>query len=145
VVVVLAAWDGFFHSDGVNLHFDVRVDTELEGLWWIRVIGLYNNTDVSVRFDNSTGKAAVPPLDSGSYQVIIASSDGFRCTQEVDVWHTTKQWIVSPSTCTFHLDEWAHVVTPEEKANGRRGPWYDSIERARREHREALRKLTEKP
>jgi hypothetical protein len=96
--------------------------------WWIRLIGIYNGLEYLEQFVGPEGKASIIEPESGSYIVAIQSTTGYSCIREVDLVEHTRQWtILAPSTCSFELDRFAHLVQESEKKNPRQGRWYDEM------------------
>lgn len=107
-------------------------------IWWARLSGVYDGLDVRQRFDRKNGIAGFWIRDTGSYVVTIGSSAGYRCVRRrIDFAEWTRAWAFDPSTCTFDLDEFAHLVG-EGEARAEEGEWYDKIRRKQEDLRRLL-------
>lgn len=95
--------------------------------WWLTLRALYNNQSYTAEFQGETGGAHVADPDSGSYVVSVHSTTGYDCVREIDLAEPTRLWTFDPASCTFRVDEFAHVITDEDKRKPKTTDWYRQL------------------
>lgn len=108
--------------------------------WRIEFFGLYNGIRYISRFDPNSSKASVIEPETGSYFVSVESSKGYSCGRQIDLMEFTRQWGFDPSTCSFHLDKYAHLVGKTEAKGTDR--WYQEMRLQVRQLLQTLRDAT---
>jgi hypothetical protein len=112
--------------------------------WWVRMIGLYSGDMHVSGFDHQTGIADFTDPEPGSYLVSIGSTSGYTCCREIDLVESTRSWIFDRATCSFQLDQFAHLVEESNKGGKKRGGWYEEMRQRRAALVRSLRGAAEK-
>jgi hypothetical protein len=108
----------------------IRMDSakDMTATFWVQLIGVYNGFRTSVAFSRS-GESRIQAPPSGSYIVVVQSTEGYQCVKEVDLVEFTRNWQLHRATCTLDVDRFAHVVSDKDKLNHRQGEWYRAMEK----------------
>lgn len=108
-------------------------------LWWVVLSRLYGNGLYVGQFEHLQS-AQVGDPEPGSYLVTVLSSGGYECVKEIDLTEFTRVWTFNSSACSFTPDKFAHVVTDEDRRDGKRGAWYQEMRRSNEDLWRALEK-----
>jgi hypothetical protein len=118
--------DRILTSDHTKPKLSIEMDpSQTSGeAWWISFLGLYNDIRAVSPFDFKTGRFELTDPEPGSYVVTIGSEKGYSCAQQIDLVEFTRLWRFDPGTCSFRLDEYAHIVGGHSKDDD---PWYPQM------------------
>ena len=121
-------------------HLVIRMNSPLPTgeTWWLALRALYGRRSDTVQFQSDTAETNIADPDPGSYVVSVLSSTGYNCLREIDLVERTSLWTFDPAACTFHVDEFAHVVTEEDKRNLKKTDWYQRLRKSEEELFRAL-------
>ena len=118
----------------------IRIDHSIpQGeTWWLTAQALYRERSDTAKFLSAPSTAVIVDPDPGSYVITVLSSAGYSCIREIDIVERTRLWTFDPATCTFHLDEYAHLVTEEDKRERKTTAWYREMRKQEEEWWRAL-------
>lgn len=124
---ILAATERLLISDPVKPRLEVtlKYPRPANEVWWIRLIGVYNNSEYSAVFEPPGGPAKIIDPEPGRYLVVVQSTNGYSCLLHVDLAEWTRSWQFNPATRTFQLDRFAHLVEDGNQQESNR--WYEEI------------------
>lgn len=120
----------------------IRMNSSREGeTWWLTLRALYSKRSDTIEFQRTTSEARITDPDPGSYVVSVLSSTGYECLREIDLTERTRLWTFDPAVCAFQVDEFAHVVTDEDKRELKTTSWYQQLRKSEEELWRAVDKL----
>jgi hypothetical protein len=117
-----------------------NLEPQVGQIWWIRLLGLYNDKLYVEPFSATLGVATLIDPEPGSYIATVLSNDGYVCMHEVDFVERTRFWTFNPDGCTFTLDRFAHLVTDQDRRNQKHSQWYQEM---RKDGDDFLRRVLE--
>jgi hypothetical protein len=100
-------------------------------IWWVRLVGLYNQSNSTSEFSASTAAANFDAPDPGSYLVTIISTAGYQCIKGVELVEDTRHWVFHSSSCHFEFDRYAHQIEATDAGGQRKSVWYRQMQKDR--------------
>jgi hypothetical protein len=92
--------------------------------WWITLRAMYDERSYTEDFHASTGDARIVDPEPGSYAVSVLSDQGYVCSRDIDLVENAELWTFDPTKCQFAVDTRAHVVTDQDRKEGKQTGWY---------------------
>jgi hypothetical protein len=128
---VVTQYRRIMRSDHVIPHLAVHMSVAIPPgeTWWLTLRAVYDDRTYTTKFQNETGAASVADPDPGSYVVSVHSTAGYDCLREIDLAEPTRLWKFHPAACKFHVDQFAHVVTDEDKREHKTTDWYRQLQK----------------
>jgi len=137
---IMAFSGRILRSDHVRTQLAIKLANMRPGneLWWVRLTGAYNGQDYVDRFDAAKGEARIVDPEPGVYLATVRSTSGYGCFAEVQFVEFTRSWVFDPSSCSFQVDRFAHLIQRNELHKPKPDRWAEDM---RREKGEFLREL----
>jgi hypothetical protein len=119
----------FLRSDHVIPQLVIRItgSQPRHEMWWITLRALYDERLYTSEFRSKAAEARVLDPEPGSYLVSVLSAAGYDCTREIDLVESTRLWTFDPAACAFNLDEFANLVTDEDRHSLKGTGWYQQL------------------
>jgi hypothetical protein len=123
-------------SDHVVPELAIRMTDGLhdDETWWVSLTSIYGTVSYMAQFQGGEPTALIGDPNPGSYLVTVLSTGGYACVQEIDLIERSRLWRFDPRSCRVVVDEFAHIVTSEDKKTGKKTGWYREV----RDNDEAL-------
>jgi len=108
--------------------------------WWVTLRSVYSESNYTRKFDTSTGEAHIPDPDPGSYLVSVLSTSGYTCVREIDLMEFSDHWTFDSAVCAFQTDDFAHLVSEEDKRSLKTTSWYRDMRKREEEFHHTIAK-----
>ena len=126
-----------------ELRVEIAMFPPNSDVWWIRLVGIFNGRVYSERFHGTGSEARFVDPEPGSYLAVVQDGTGYSCSRRIDFIEFTRAWRFDPTTCSFSLDRYAHLVS--EKLGGNNDDeWYVEMGQEIQRFMETLRNAAEK-
>ena len=93
---------------------DLRIETAgklpVNEVWWIRILGMFDTSDLTVDFSPNTGVAVLYDPKPGRYILMVHSDKGYYCSKLIDVLDAPRRWLFDTQACSFQFDDKAILV-----------------------------------